>query len=486
MLRNFRRVADADLAALLQIELRAPIDAYAGLKRDAGRLDFADLLLTARDLVRDHADVRADFQRRFTRIFVDEFQDTDPLQAEILLLLAADDPAARDWRRVRPAPGKLFIVGDPKQSIYRFRRADLGVYQSVKTQLQERGVELVALTTSFRAVSEIQRLVNRAFAPLMTGGAQGAGSSTPTEYVRLSPHRGAVDDQPAVVVLPVPRPYGARRVAASAIERSLPDAVGAFIDWLVTESGWRVTERLLPSLNDEGGASAPTSARVPVAARHVCLLFRRFESFGTDMTRAYVEALEARELPHLLVGGRTFHNREEVMTMRAALAAVEHPDDELSVFATLRGSLFAIEDAALLEYHHRFGRLHPLRVPAALGGGDRVGRRVGRHRSRPARVDRRGADRLAGRTPTPKQRAGRRDDRAAARDHTRARWLRHATGWRAGAGQRDADRRDCATLRGGRRAVVPRVRRAPRRRGVGTAGAARRRFSRKAATAYAS
>ncbi len=373
VLRNFRRVADADLAALLQVELRAPIDVYAGLKRDAGRLDFVDLLLTARDLVRDHADVRADFQRRFTRIFVDEFQDTDPLQAEILLLLAADDPAERDWRRVRPAPGKLFIVGDPKQSIYRFRRADLGVYQEVKTRLQDHGVASVALTTSFRAVSEIQRLVNRAFAPLMTGGGHGTASSTPTEYVRLSPHRGAVDDQPAVVVLPVPRPYGVRRVAASAIERSLPDAVGAFVHWLVTESGWRVTEQLPPSLDDDkGGASGPTSARVPVAARHVCLLFRRFESFGTDMTRAYVEALEARELPHLLVGGRTFHNREEVMTMRAALAAVEYPDDELSVFATLRGSLFAIEDAALLEYHQRFGRLHPFRIPPALrvDGGD--------------------------------------------------------------------------------------------------------------------
>ena len=371
VLRNFRRVADADLAALLQVELRAPIEAYAGLKRDAGRLDFVDLLLRARDLVRDHADVRADFQRRFTRIFVDEFQDTDPLQAEILLLLAADDPAERDWRRVRPAAGKLFIVGDPKQSIYRFRRADLGVYQDVKTRLRDHGVEPVALTTSFRAVSEIQRLVNRAFAPLMTGGGQGAAASTPTEYVRLSPHRGAIGDQPAVVVLPVPRPYGVRRVAASAIERSLPDAVGAFVLWLVTESGWRVTERVPPSPHeDEGGAVAPTWARVPVAARHVCLLFRRFESFGTDMTRAYVEALEARELPHLLVGGRTFHNREEVMTMRAALAAVEHPDDELSVFATLRGSLFAVEDAALLEYHHRFGRLHPFRIPAELVSGD--------------------------------------------------------------------------------------------------------------------
>ena len=375
VLRNFRRVADADLAALLQVELRAPIEAYARLKRDAGRLDFVDLLLRARDLVRDHADVRADFKRRFTRIFVDEFQDTDPLQAEILLLLAADDPAERDWRRARPAPGKLFIVGDPKQSIYRFRRADLGVYQDVKTRLRNHGVEPVALTTSFRAVSEIQRFVNRAFAPLMTGGGQGAAASTPTEYVRLSPHRGVIGDQPAVVVLPVPRPYGVRRVAASAIERSLPDAVGAFVNWLVTESGWRVTERLPPSLNeDESGAVAPTWARVPIAARHVCLLFRRFESFGTDMTHAYVEALEARELPHLLVGGRTFHNREEVMTMRAALTAVEYPDDELSIFATLRGSLFAIEDAALLEYHHRFGRLHPFRIPAELVSGGAVAR----------------------------------------------------------------------------------------------------------------
>jgi hypothetical protein len=60
---------------------------------------------------------------------VDRFQDTDPLQAEILMLLAADDPSVTDWRKVRPAPGKLFIVGDPKQSIYRFRRA-VSVYRN--------------------------------------------------------------------------------------------------------------------------------------------------------------------------------------------------------------------------------------------------------------------------------------------------------------------------------------------------------------------
>jgi ATP-dependent exoDNAse (exonuclease V) beta subunit len=368
VLRNFRRVANADLAALLQDDLRGPMTTYAALKQDAGRLDFVDLLLEARNLVRDHDEVRKDFQRRFTRIFVDEFQDTDPLQAEILLLLAADDPTERDWRRVSPSRGKLFIVGDPKQSIYRFRRADVAVYHAVKTQLEKGGIASVALTTSFRAVPSIQRLVNRAFAPLMStrGGPVTVPEPPQADYVSLSPYRDDVDDQPSIVVLPVPRPYGVRRVAASAIERSLPDAVGAFVSWLVTESGWYVTDRLSSSEGERGTVPVQKFGRVRVAARHVCLLFRRFDSFGTDMTRGYVDALEARDLPHLLVGGRTFHDREEVTTMRAALAAVEYPDDELSVFATLRGSLFAIEDAVLLEYHQRVGRLHPFRVPAEL------------------------------------------------------------------------------------------------------------------------
>ncbi len=346
LLRNFRRVADASLAAHLQVELQEPVIGYGRIKADRGGLDFVDLLLKARDVIRDDDGVRQDFQSRYTHILVDEFQDTDPLQAEILLLLAATDQNERDWQRVTPIPGKLFIVGDPKQAIYRFRRADVRTYHHVKSQLEDRGVPSLSLTTSFRAVPSIQRAINRAFAPLMTS------TSAQANYVALCPHRTDYDTQPSVVALSVPRLYGMRRVAATAIDRSLPDAVGAFVDWLVRESGWTVTER--------------GSDRVPVAARHVCLLFRRFESFGRDVTAGYVTALEARGIPHLLVGGRTFHTREEVATMRAALSAVEWPDDQLSVFATLRGSLFAIEDQVLFTYHQRFGRLHPFAIPPEL------------------------------------------------------------------------------------------------------------------------
>src|SRR5262249_41983016 len=81
---------------------------------------------------------------------------------------------------------------------------------------------------------------------------------------------------------------------------------------------------------------------------------------------------EARGIPHLLVGGKTFHDREEVETIRAALAAIEWPDDELSVFATLKGSLFGIDDEHLLEYRHRFGAFHPYRIARELGGNSGV------------------------------------------------------------------------------------------------------------------
>ncbi|HEY8515121.1 MAG TPA: UvrD-helicase domain-containing protein [Candidatus Binatia bacterium] len=340
----FVAASGADLAPLLRDELWEVVEAYEALKSRTGCLDFLDLLVRTRDLVRGDASVRADLQRRFTHVFVDEFQDTDPLQVEILLLLAADDPSVDDWRRVRPVPGKLFLVGDPKQSIYRFRRADVALYESVKQQLLACGASLVYLTVSFRAVPDIQEAVNAAFAPRMRGD-----SPSQAAYVALEPCREGVTTQPAVVALPVPYPYGDRQIANFRIEESLPDAVAAFVDWLVRKSGWTVTERERPN------------ERVPVQARHVCVLFRRFRSFGRDMTRPYARALEARQLPHLLVGGGSFHQREEIEALRCALGAVERPDDELLVYATLRGPLFALCDADLLAFRETVGSLHPFR-----------------------------------------------------------------------------------------------------------------------------
>jgi len=344
---QFRRDADADLAACLHRELAGATARYQELKRAAGSLDFTDLLARARDLIASNAVVRAHLQRKYTRIFVDEFQDTDPIQAEILLLLAGG---------VR---GKLFIVGDPKQAIYRFRGSDVATYWRVRDELKAGGGRVLQLTTSYRSVPAIQRFVNAAFAHAMVEN-EATGQAP---YIPLSESRPPDDSQPAIVALPVPRPYarnGPLRASPRAIEESLPDAVGAYVSWLVEKSGWMVAEKQADG----------SEQRVRLQPRHVAILFRRFVSFGEDVTRKYVDALEARGVPHLLVGGKAFHGREEVETIRAALAAIEWPDDELSVFAALKGSLFAIDDELLLEYRHRFRPVpfHPYRIPKELGG----------------------------------------------------------------------------------------------------------------------
>ena len=292
-------------------------------------------------------------------------------------------------------------------------------------------------------------MVNAAFAPLMS-----EESGTQPAYAPLTPYRAEPATQPSIVALPVPEPYGDfGRVVNWKIDESLPEAIAAFARWLVHESGWTVTEREAPDV------------RVPIRPRHICILFRRMNSFGRDVTRPYLRALEARHLPHVLVKGGSFNEREEVIAMRNLLGAIERPDDELTVFATLRGPVFALSDAALLEFRMTLGSLHPFRklpddIPDSLKevkGALEVIKNLHRGRNRRpiaetiamlladdarARGLRDLADRRAGARehhahhgPGAALRSARRDD-VVSRVRRRARSAR-----RARRGERDADRR---------------------------------------------
>src|SRR5262249_53325311 len=149
-------------------------------------------------------------------------------------------------------------VGDPKQSIYRFRRADVAIYEHVKNRLLADGAEPLFLNTSFRSLPSLQSFVNAAFAPVMGPSSDGSQAS----YVPLEPWRPETAERPTIVALPVPRPYSDRgQIANWRIDESLPDAVGAFVGWLTNDSGWTVEEHGKP---------------VAIAPRHVCILFRRF------------------------------------------------------------------------------------------------------------------------------------------------------------------------------------------------------------------
>ena len=166
----FLRKSNADLAPLLQEALQPALGRIRGTE-DARRPSrfsrFADQGSRSHSRQRERCVKSCSGASR--HYFVDEFQDTDPIQAELLLLLSADNPDESNWLNVSPIPGKLFLVGDPKQSIYRFRRADIAIYLQVKQMLLSRGAEPLYLNTSFRSPPSLQSFVNAAFAPAMAG-----------------------------------------------------------------------------------------------------------------------------------------------------------------------------------------------------------------------------------------------------------------------------------------------------------------------------
>ena len=150
--------------------VRRAASIYQRLKNASGGLDFNDLLLHTAAGLRSQPALRAYFQNRFTHLLVDEFQDTDPIQAEILFYLASDASLAsaeseeRPWDQCRPRPGSLFLVGDPKQSIYRFRRGDIVTYNRVKRVWESVGGNILTLARNYRCHESIRHWVNRVFA----------------------------------------------------------------------------------------------------------------------------------------------------------------------------------------------------------------------------------------------------------------------------------------------------------------------------------
>jgi len=318
--KYFAQDADADLASHLRDELWDVVEAYQKTKRESGCLDFTDLLLYTRDLLR-HDGARPELRARYDRIFVDEFQDTDSLQSEILTTLASSE--------------NLFVVGDPKQSIYRFRRAEPRVYFDVRERLISEGAEERLLGKSYRSTEPIQAFVNAAFASVIP------------RYLPLSGGPPGPDGQPSIVALPMPRPYDGEQIKAKAILQCSPSAVAAFIQWLLKSSGWTVRE-------DKKGQ------RRPIKAEDVCILFRRFTNNGVDLTQDYVRSLEARKIEHVLVGSKGLHEREETAAIRTALRAIEWPDDELSVYAVLHDPLFGIDDATLLRFKEQHPEFEPI------------------------------------------------------------------------------------------------------------------------------
>lgn len=308
-------------------------------RRRLNTLNYGDLLqLTAR-VLRENADVRRALQEKCRWLFVDEFQDTDPVQAEIMFLLAADSSlgggvgaAVDDWRTMPLRAGALFVVGDPKQSIYRFRRADIDIYNEVRAKLgAPRDGELLQLTTNFRSLPALCQWANVVFKQQFP--------SEPTtyspKYAPLDAERRA-DGAGGVFTLTIPQDVDEREVATAEAER---------------------IARFIRSEADGGRRAWGDFLILTRKKKHLV---------------QYASALEARQIPLEVSGAGAFGDSEEVQQLALLMRALADPQDVVSLVGVLRGTLFGLSDQELFAYRHVGGQFNIFADQPAADGAGRV------------------------------------------------------------------------------------------------------------------
>lgn len=301
---------EADRLAVEWLAYRYPIvvrfvkDAARAFQEErvrTGQLTFQDLLLFAARLLRGRPDARRELARRYRYVLVDEFQDTDPLQAEVLFLLTAEDPEVTNWHRARPRPGALFVVGDPKQSIYRFRRADVDVYHQVRERFGEFGA-VVELTANFRSQESIAEFVNEVFPGLL-------------------PRHASVHQAPFAPLLP---------------QRDPVPHHGVF--WYEIE-GERTSHEAVAE-EDARRLAAWVAGRVGAGERKPCDFL--ILTYRKDYLDVYARALEARNVP-VQVTGAGVPVEAELRELLLLLRALADPGDEILTVAVLLGLFFGLD-----------------------------------------------------------------------------------------------------------------------------------------------
>jgi ATP-dependent helicase/nuclease subunit A len=288
-------------------------------RRDKGSLEYHDLLVLARDVLRTDPEVRRRLHDQWPILLIDEFQDTDPIQAEIAYLLAGtsceDDPGP--WEDIAVEGGRLFFVGDAKQSIYRFRRADLDVFTSVGAQHVP-----ARLKVNFRSVPGVLAAANAAFGTLI-----GADPLAGIPYAALEPSRQAAEDTSPVLLLGGPRPG-----ASASVLRQLESAHLADVAVRAKQEGWAI---------HAGRASykdmailLPTRTSLPTLER----------------------ALQDRGVPYRIESRSLVWSTDAVRGLIAILQAIDSPADEVALLAALRNPGLACSDVDLVTWRASDGR----------------------------------------------------------------------------------------------------------------------------------
>ncbi|MBN1947205.1 MAG: UvrD-helicase domain-containing protein [Bradymonadales bacterium] len=342
-------------------------------KRRQGQIDFLDMQLLARSLLRAHPAIRQEVKRRIAVLLVDEFQDTNPIQRDLVLLLAEPVDREFDWLGIDQEQGlpagyllgerRLFAVGDPKQSIYDFRGADVSIFTWMESFIRSSGGLCSSLQTSYRSRPLLLEASNRIFEQLLQPWSQ---EIEPwfihwSDDAALNPHRAETIGAPALHLLDSERWCIERSIERGKkrpvrLEQSLE--FGAIAELLL-----EMVQSEKPWLVEDTASGRPGAVR-PARFRDIAILLRRFVNALPEL----LHQLHLRGIPTYVVRGGGFFAAREVIDLAVALKAVSAAGDAASLVAWLRGPMVGLSDDALAILGMHLGGIERSRLVRLVTG----------------------------------------------------------------------------------------------------------------------
>jgi ATP-dependent helicase/nuclease subunit A len=290
--------------------MKVPLQEYQNKRRRDNVLSFLDLLVRTTEMLKTQSHVRRYWQKKCRTLLVDEFQDTDPVQSEMIFYLTGEDCEEVEWMNLVPRAGSLFVVGDPKQSIYRFRRADIRIYNRVKEIFQETGGLLCALKSNFRSKKAIGDWINGVF------DSKEAFAEKATEFQAAFMPLNCVKKGDSQLAL--------MKISSDAKK----------IDERVQEEAKRIASFIADELQNK--ESHPKDYMIL--------------SYNAQRLGVYEKACKALGLPTRLVVKQNQDVSLLLRDMHRFVKWLRQPQNEFLGYGVLRSSLFGFEDTDLAKY----------------------------------------------------------------------------------------------------------------------------------------
>ena len=308
------------------------VEYYHQLRQKVSMLNFQDLLLKTSRLLRDYPEVRQYFQQRNKCLLVDEFQDTDPIQAEIIFYLTGLDIYEKKWHKLIPRPGSLFVVGDPQQSIYRFRRADIAIYNLVRELIEKSGGEVLKLQANFRSLQSIGSYLNPIFEELFSrsqGKFQAVYSPMQTIWKDNPQYLSGVRQ---LIISKGSSKSDTIRQDAQSIARIIRDMV---------DKGFKL-------VRTEEEIKAGTSTSVTYKDFMILLRYKG----GMDI---YARTLAEHGIPFTVSGNTTLNESHQIKELLKLFRLMRDIENQVLIIAVLRGIFFGFSDDDLYQFKEAGG-----------------------------------------------------------------------------------------------------------------------------------